>query len=129
MAEYIDIDAPIDVAVYQRNRRIQVTLRQILESNDAKYERADVRPVAWIDVNDRLPDLHDDVWEDGDEIVRYKVSDPVLCVYNGGEQTVAVYEIDNDVDFGGWVNCHDSSNLHTVTHWMELPTLPEVDNG
>lgn len=45
MAEYIDIDAPIDVAVYQRNRRIQVTLRQILESNDAKYERADARPV------------------------------------------------------------------------------------
>lgn len=44
MAEYIDIDAPIDVAVYQRNRRIQVTLRQILKSNDAKYERADVRP-------------------------------------------------------------------------------------
>lgn len=45
MAEYIDIDAPIDVAVYQRNRRIQVTLRQILESNDAKYEAADVREV------------------------------------------------------------------------------------
>ncbi len=45
MADYIDIDAPIDVAVYQRNRRIKVTLRQILESNDAKYERADVRPV------------------------------------------------------------------------------------
>ncbi len=45
MAEYIDIDTPIDVAVYQRNRRIQVTLRQILESNDAKYERADVREV------------------------------------------------------------------------------------
>ena len=45
MAEYIEIDAPIDVAVYQRNRRIKVTLRQILESNDAKYERADVRPV------------------------------------------------------------------------------------
>lgn len=45
MAEYIDIDAPIDVAVYQRNRRIQVTLRQILESNDAKYRAADVRPV------------------------------------------------------------------------------------
>ena len=55
MAEYIDIDAPIDVAVYQRNRRIQVTLRQILESNDAKYERADVRPAVrgkWIDRDD-----------------------------------------------------------------------------
>ena len=30
-----------------------------------------------------------------------------------------------DVDFSGWVNCHDSSGLHTVTHWMELPALPE----
>lgn len=79
----------------------------------------------WISVKDKLPDLHDDVWEDGDEIVHYKVSDPVLCVYNGGEQTVAVYEIDGDVDFSGWVNCHDSSDLHTVTHWMELPALPE----
>lgn len=45
MAEYIDIDAPIDVAIYERNRRIQVTLRQILDSNDAKYQTADVRPV------------------------------------------------------------------------------------
>ena len=43
MATYIDIDAPIDVAVYQRNRRITVTLRQILESNDAKWTAADVR--------------------------------------------------------------------------------------
>lgn len=45
MADYIDIDFPIDVAVYQRNRRIKVTLRQILDSNDAKYRAADVRPV------------------------------------------------------------------------------------
>ena len=45
MSDYIDIDTPIDVAVYQSNRRIKVTLRQILESNDSKYERADVRPV------------------------------------------------------------------------------------
>lgn len=45
MADYIDIDTPIDVAVYQRNRRIQVTLRQILDSNDAKYQTADVVPM------------------------------------------------------------------------------------
>ena len=58
MAEYIDIDTPIDVAVYQRNRRIQVTIRQILESNDAKYEPADVRPVVrgrWVKPT-RVPD-------------------------------------------------------------------------
>lgn len=45
MSDYIDIDTPIDVAVYQRNRRIQVTLRQILDSNDAKYQTADVVPM------------------------------------------------------------------------------------
>ena len=45
MAEYIDIDAPIDFAVYERNRRITATLRQLLEINDAKYQTAGVRPV------------------------------------------------------------------------------------
>lgn len=45
MADYIDIDAPIDFAVYERNRRITATLRQLLESNNAKYQTADVRPV------------------------------------------------------------------------------------
>ena len=42
MAEYIDIDATIDFAVYERNRRVKATLRNVLESNDAKYELADV---------------------------------------------------------------------------------------
>lgn len=132
MTEYIEREKAmfqIDVADFVRDNDFQggATLLFYDDVVDrlSAIPAADVRPVAWFDVNDRLPDLHDDVWEDGDEIVRYKVSDPVLCVYNGGEQTVAVYEIDNDVDFGGWVNCHDSSNLHTVTHWMELPALPE----
>ena len=33
MAEYIDIDAPIDVAVYQSNKRLQITIRQIDVAN------------------------------------------------------------------------------------------------
>lgn len=42
MAEYIDIDAPIDVAIYRRNERVQITIRQLLESNGVKYECSDV---------------------------------------------------------------------------------------
>ena len=82
--------------------------------------------MAWIEANDRLPDLHDDTLELADEVIAYKVSEPVLCVYNGNEQIVAVYEKDVEVDRKGyWVSFHDGSNLHTVTHWMELPALPE----
>ena len=59
MSDYIDIDAPIDFAVYERNRRIQATLRQILESNDAKYERADVRSVVRGEWKDAMQGCHD----------------------------------------------------------------------
>lgn len=57
MAEYIDIDAPIDVALYQRNKRAQITIRQILESNDAKYKCSDVverKHGKWIDPADLI---------------------------------------------------------------------------
>lgn len=78
----------------------------------------------WIDVNDRLPELHDEVWDSDGEIFHYDVSDPVLVAFNNGEQTVACYEVDKDVDFRGWVNVFGSEELHSVTHWMPLPALP-----
>ena len=57
MAEYIDIDAPIDVAIYRRNERVQITIRQLLESNGVKYECSDVverKRGKWIDVDDYI---------------------------------------------------------------------------
>lgn len=76
----------------------------------------------WISVNERLPDVHDDAFDDGDEIISFTVSDPVLCVYNDNELIVAVYEIDDNKHF--WVSTFDSCELNTVTHWMPLPDLP-----
>ena len=78
----------------------------------------------WIAVGDKLPDLHDEVWDASGEIVHYKISDPCLCVFNGEEMIVAAYEIDSDIDFGGWASCFDSGVLHSVTHWRPLPKLP-----
>ena len=76
----------------------------------------------WTSVNDRLPDLHEDFFEDGDERVYFEISDPVLCVYNGDEQIVAVYEEDDHCK--GWVSPFDGASLHSVTHWRPLPELP-----
>lgn len=78
--------------------------------------------MSWVSVNDRLPDLHEDFFEDGDERIDFEVSDPVLCVYNGDEQIVAMYEEDDS--FKGWVSPVDGSTLHSVTHWRPLPELP-----
>ena len=58
----------------------------------------------WIAAGDKLPDLHEEVWDASGEIVHYK--------------------IDSDIDFCGWVSCFDSDVLHSVTHWRPLPKLP-----
>ena len=88
----------------------------------ANLPAADVRPV-WISVEDRLPDLHDDVLEVQDEIIPFKVSNPVLVVFNHDEMGVAVYEKDGEMT--DWVEEFDGSVLHSVTHWMPLPQLPK----
>ena len=80
----------------------------------------------WISVNDRLPDLHDDTLEVADEVIEYKVSEPVLCVFNNDEQIVAIYEKDEG-DKGYWVDFFGGSCLNSVTHWMPLPALPEEE--
>ena len=45
MAEYIDIDAPIDFRVYQGRSAARATssLRELFEKNDARWTAADVR--------------------------------------------------------------------------------------
>ena len=83
MAEYIDIDAPIDFAVYERNRRITATLRQLLESNGAKYQTADVRPVVMCkDCRHRDPeDRKCDCGGMERQGCPFKVADDYFCAY------------------------------------------------
>ena len=86
----------------------------------------------WIKCTDRLPALHDEVWEVGDERFEYRISDPVLVLFNHDEMLVAAYEIDEGCDdgagaFTGWVIPFDGGHLKSVTHWMELPPLPEEE--
>ena len=120
VAEYVDIDAPISFAVYQRNRRIEATLRQILENNDATI------PSVWISVEERLP-------QDGQK---------VLCLqdrkYYGIGMTYRILtyaenlEDVDDADFArerrsGWYyydseygNCEATD----IVYWMPLPQPP-----
>lgn len=77
----------------------------------------------WISVNDQLPDLHEDSFDDGEEYFEFQISDPVLVVFNHDEIAVACYTKDDH--FSGWVMPLDSRVLHSVTHWMQLPKLPK----
>ena len=61
MAEYIDIDAPIDFRVYQGRSAARATssLRELFEKNDARWTAADVREV--VRCKDCLHFSYDDV--------------------------------------------------------------------
>lgn len=77
----------------------------------------------WTAVTDRLPDLHEDSFDDGEEYFEFQISDPVLVVFNHDEIAVSCYTKDDH--FSGWVMPLDSRVLHSVTHWMQLPKLPK----
>lgn len=84
----------------------------------------------WIRVTDRLPELHNESFEteDGERFL-YRISDPVLVLFNHDEMAVAMYERDPDdggYAFEGWVMPLDSRALNSVTHWRPLPALPEA---
>lgn len=74
----------------------------------------------WIKATDRLPEMHEEVFE-GEP---YFVSEPVLVAYNNGEYLVCVYEKDDSIGFEGWVSVCDEFIPRTVTHWMPLPDPP-----
>lgn len=77
----------------------------------------------WISVDDRLPELHTNEFEDTDgSRVQYATSDEQLVVTTSGFKTKAVYETNEN--FCGWSG--DNGDLvRDVTHWMPLPPAPK----
>lgn len=85
---------------------------------------ADVRPVKWIPVTERLPE------ENGRYLVRYK-RDIGLDYIEVHDDEVRIMRFFVD---DGWrypFLCQPElrkAEHQTVTHWMELPILPAEDN-
>ena len=85
----------------------QVLMRRVreLESENARLKEA----MRWIPVSERLPEVYRD--EDGDFI-------PFLvCEGDGGHPFRSMY---NGVNWWAGIFVPD------ITHWMPMPTLPEV---
>lgn len=91
----------------------------------------------WISVNDRLPELHEESWEDDGEILRHEFSYPCLCFCVGEDENLPYsYSLERDTNvvigfydtasglLGGWIDDSSGSKLKTVTHWRPLPAPP-----
>lgn len=82
MAEYIDIDLPITLTDI-RGRRIQVTVRRILDENGAVYDAADVvKVVRCRDCRHRDPeDRKCDSGQTERQECPFPVHDDYFCAY------------------------------------------------
>lgn len=77
---------------------------------------ADVRPVRWIPVSERLPDMNDYDWVLG--VVSGKFG---YTVFQN-----AVICVGYDPDYGFFLEEYPDVEI-TVTHWMPLPEAPKED--
>ena len=110
-------------AVYGSDREKFDAWEEIIEAIEA-IPAADVRPVKWIPVTERLPE------ENGRYLVRYK-RDIGLDYIEVHDDEVRIMRFFVD---DGWrypFLCQPElrkAEHQTVTHWMELPILPAEDN-
>lgn len=148
MAEYIERAAAIDavMAVYVRTAGYK-TRERVLETGEAiqKLPAADVAPVGWISVKDRLPEPETEVLA---VCVRngYRFICPVIyengttltqdSIWNWYElDNYGTYSEENDDYFvpeGWWENrqftpddVYNNPVDCAVTHWMPLPEPPK----
>jgi len=111
MAEYIDLDTPLEVKVARGStfEPYTSTLRELLDVNHIPYTAADVvERNKWIPVTERLP-------ENGEY---------VLCFCRAN--IVCVLRRDKDGDW--YENPAHVYMSGFVTHWMPLPKAPEKES-
>ena len=100
-------------AVYGSDREKFDAWEEIIEAIEA-IPAADVRPVKWIPVTERLPEKMQYV------LVRYQNNDMAVASWFGGDEHIRFWRAMTDE---GW--CADCDT--EPTHWMPLPQPPEEE--
>lgn len=72
---------------------------------------------------DKLPPLHEESFEDDDEVIRSMVSDPVLVLLEGGNVKIAQFDHSKHGDY--WFDDYGTVYNQSITYWMPLPERPE----
>ena len=105
MDDYISRQRTKDYIKSQDSRLfIGLTIGEAVQMMIDEVPAADVKPVRWIPVEERLPENEQDT----------------LCCFDDGFMATATY-MDEYKDWELW---QDAGN---VTHWMPLPELPSVN--
>ena len=106
MAEYIEREAL--KAEFEEDGHLSAYIEEMIDSIPA----ADVRPVKWIPVTERLPELHEEV---------------LVCTEEYGE-TVLGFAMVAVFEGTGWLEAWERKTyLTAVTHWMPLPEPPKEE--
>ena len=131
MAEYIEREAAVNLLRDEAGRGATpyhiglYAAARALEAIPAADAIEELSKPKWIPVTERLPELHDEEYLDEvtGEMVRYKVSDPILIwLAKGGFMDIGMYERSDAVDDF----CYQGVP-HTVTYWASLPEPPKEE--
>ena len=143
MAEYIDIDAPIDFRVYQGRSAARAisSLRELFEKNDARWTAADVieklSEPKWIMIESRPMDEEERRYYS--EYYGYNLTDDEAVIYccqlpeHGQEVLVCnkyghiwLDTFDDDPDYG--VGFETNGDMDGLVAWMPLPQPPKEES-
>ena len=106
--EYIEREAVLEMLKRECSPKVFAYLADQVNAIPA----ADVRPVKWIPVTERLPELHEEV---------------LVCTEEYGE-TVLGFAMVAVFEGTGWLEAWERKTyLTAVTHWMPLPEPPKEE--
>ena len=126
MAKYINVDELIEqlelAKVQMLNEPVSAFILQ--EVIDLLSDFEDRIEYGWNDVADPPP-LHHVVDDDGESVIEYDTSGPLLVCTSDGWYRTAQYS--KGCEYEGWED--GSSNVEGVTRWMPLPMPPLNSEG